>query len=84
MLHKMSVFSAETILHTLESQTNQTISVADFIKPIPESIEEQEALLQVSTYACITSLYLIPVACQRFVQWMPDVHNYSVLQNLCK
>lgn len=56
MLHKMSVFSAETILHTLEIQTNQAISVADFIKHIPESIEEQEALLQVSTYFLVVIL----------------------------
>lgn len=58
MLHKMSVFSAETILHTLEMQTDQTISVADFIKCIPESIEEQEVLLQVSAYFLVVILYI--------------------------
>ena len=48
MLHRMSVHSAEKILFTLEDQTTQIIQVQDLIKSIPESIEEQEKLLQVS------------------------------------
>lgn len=44
----MAVIAAETILHTLEIQTNKDIEITDLVKPIPETIEEQEKLLQVN------------------------------------
>lgn len=54
MLHRMSVFSAKTILGTLECQTNKATQITDLVKPIPESTEEQEKLLQV----CLYSIYV--------------------------
>lgn len=47
MLHRMAVVSAKTILHTLQSQTSKVVEIKDLVQPIPESIEEQEKLLQV-------------------------------------
>ena len=47
MLHKMTVFSARDILHTLQYQTEKRIHIQDLVKPIPDTIEDQEKLLQV-------------------------------------
>lgn len=47
MLHKMTVFSAWDIFHTLQGQTEKLVHVEDLIQRIPDSIEEQEQLLQV-------------------------------------
>lgn len=48
MLHRMSVYSAEMILFTLEDQTDKIIHIKDLVQPIPDSTEEQEKILQVS------------------------------------
>lgn len=45
----MCVFSAATILHTLEFQTSKVIEILDIVQPIPEKIEDQEKVLQVKT-----------------------------------
>ena len=43
----MTVFSAKDILHTLQWQTEKIFEVKDLVQPIPDTIEEQEQLLQV-------------------------------------
>ncbi len=47
MLHKLSVYSVKTVLHHLKSKTVKFIEIEDLVQPIPDSIEEQESILQV-------------------------------------
>ena len=50
----MTFFSAREILHTLQCQTEKPIHVKDIVQPIPDTIEEQEKLLQVPITIIIT------------------------------
>ena len=59
MLHKMFVFSAETIFSTLNDQINQPVDLKEFLQPIPDSIEEQEKVLQVMLIQVYLSYYFL-------------------------
>ncbi len=48
MLHDLSTTSVEFVLKKLQLQVSKSVVVSDFITPIPNSIEKQEAMLQVN------------------------------------
>lgn len=59
MLHDLSVSSAKSILETLEQQTAKSISIGELVQPIPDTIEEQEQLLQVLISKGTVSMILL-------------------------
>jgi len=50
MLHSLSITSVEVMLKKLQHQVSKTVAVADFITPIPDSIDKQEDMLQVRLF----------------------------------
>ena len=47
MLHRLSIYSVETVLKTFQRRISNSVQIKDLVQPIPESIEEQEKILQV-------------------------------------
>lgn len=46
MRHDLSVRSAQHVLQALQEGLNKTVGIKDLVQPIPDSIEEQEKVLQ--------------------------------------
>ena len=49
MLHDLTVKSTTHILSVLEAQTTKDAQITDLVQELPDSIEEQEKMLQVLT-----------------------------------
>ena len=54
MLHDLTVKSTTHILSVLKAQTAKDAQIVDLVRELPDSIEEQEKMLQVLTHALLT------------------------------